>query len=135
MDRAGRSILVLCLPRKINSCSFGSMAWTPLTWVALALALLTAVPYAAAQAYPSKPIRLILPFSGGTDLIGRMVGGKLAPVLGQQVVADPRYGAAGNIGWEAAAKAPADGYTLVMGAVPLLTNPHIYAKVGYDPLK
>ncbi len=107
---------------------------------ALAIALLTAAQNAPAQtspahAYPVKPVRLILPFAGGTELIGRMVGGKLAPVLGQQVVPDPRFGAAGNIGWEAAAKAPADGYTIVMGAVPLVTNPHIYAKVGYDPLK
>ena len=89
----------------------------------------------AAPAYPSKPIRMILPFAGGTELIGRMVGGKLSPVLGQQVVPDPRFGASGNIGWEAAAKAAPDGYTLVMGAVPLLTNPHLYPKVGYDPLQ
>jgi tripartite-type tricarboxylate transporter receptor subunit TctC len=90
---------------------------------------------AAAQAYPVKPIRMILPFAGGTELIGRMVGGKLAPVLGQQVVADPRVGASGNIGYEAAAKAPPDGYTLVMGAVPVLTNPHLNPKVAYDPMK
>ena len=105
----------------------------------LAVALLAAptvhAQTGAAQAYPVKPIRLILPFSGGTELIGRMVGGKLAPVLGQQVVPDPRFGAAGNIGGEAAANAPPDGYTLAIGAVPLLTNPHIHAKVGYDPLK
>jgi tripartite-type tricarboxylate transporter receptor subunit TctC len=86
-------------------------------------------------AYPTKPIRMILPFAGGTELIGRMVGGRLSPILGQQVVPDPRFGAAGNIGWEAAAKAAPDGYTLTMGAVPLLTNPHIYSKVGYDPLQ
>ena len=90
---------------------------------------------ALAQGYPVKPIRLILPFAGGTELIGRMVGGKLSPVLGQQIVADPRFGASGNIGWEAAAKAPPDGYTLVMGAVPVLTNPHLNPKVAYDPLK
>ena len=89
----------------------------------------------AAPAYPSKPIRMILPFAGGTELIGRMVGGKLSPVLGQQVVPDPRFGASGNIGWEAAAKAAPDGYTLVMGAVPLLTNPYLYPKVGFDPLQ
>ncbi len=92
-------------------------------------------PPAAAQAYPVKPIRLILPFAGGTELIGRMVGSKLSPVLGQQIVPDPRLGAAGNIGWEAAARAVPDGYTLVMGAVPLLTNPHLNPKVAYDPLR
>ncbi len=85
--------------------------------------------------YPSKPIRLILPFSGGSELIGRMVSTKLAPLLGQQVVPDPRFGAAGNIAWELAAKAAPDGYTLAIGAVPLLTNPHINPKVGYHPLK
>jgi len=102
--------------------------------IGLCLAMTCATP-ALAQTYPVKPIRLILPFAGGTELIGRMVGGKLSPVLGQQIVADPRFGAAGNIGWEAAAKAPPDGYTLVMGAVPILTNPHLNPKVAYDPLK
>ncbi len=102
--------------------------------VALCLGLACATS-ALAQSYPVKPIRLILPFAGGTELIGRMVGGKLSPVLGQQIVADPRFGASGNIGWEAAAKAPPDGYTLVMGAVPVLTNPHLNPKVAYDPLK
>ena len=97
--------------------------------------LIAASGLAAAQAYPTKAVRLILPFAGGSELIGRMVAGKLSPVLGQQIVADPRFGAAGNIAWEAAAKAPPDGYTLAVGAVPLLTNPHIYPKVGYDPLK
>lgn len=96
---------------------------------------LTCATAAFAQAYPVKPIRLILPFAGGTELIGRLVGGKLSPLLGQQIVADPRFGASGNIGWEAAAKAPPDGYTLVMGAVPVLTNPHLNPRVAYDPLK
>ena len=98
-------------------------------------ALLAMVPLASAQTYPVKPIRMILPFAGGTELIGRMVGGKLAPLLGQPVVPDPRLGAAGNIGFEAAAKAAPDGYTLVMGAVPVLTNPHLNPKVAYDPLR
>ena len=87
------------------------------------------------QPYPSKPVRMILPFAGGTDLIGRMLAGKLSPVLGQQVVPDPRLGASGNIGYEAAAKATPDGYTLAMGAVPVLTNPHLNPKVAYQPLR
>jgi tripartite-type tricarboxylate transporter receptor subunit TctC len=103
--------------------------------LALMLACTAFAQAPSSQTYPSKPIRMILPFAGGTELIGRMVGGKLSPVLGQQVVPDPRFGASGNIGWEAAAKAPPDGYTLVMGAVPLLTNPHLYPKIGYDPLQ
>jgi tripartite-type tricarboxylate transporter receptor subunit TctC len=104
-------------------------------FVALAVTALHGEPRAFAQTYPTKPIRLILPFAGGSELIGRMVAGKLSPVLGQHMVPDPRFGAAGNIGWEAAAKAPPDGYTLAVGAVPVLTNPYIYPKVGYDPLK
>jgi tripartite-type tricarboxylate transporter receptor subunit TctC len=108
----------------------------PLAIVLIAgVTAIAASPPTAAQTYPTKPIRLVLPFAGGSELIGRMVAARLAPVLGQQIVADPRFGAAGNIAWEAAAKAPADGYTLAVGAVPLLTNPHIYPKVGFDPLK
>ncbi|MES2561157.1 MAG: tripartite tricarboxylate transporter substrate binding protein [Pseudomonadota bacterium] len=102
--------------------------------VVVATAFMVFIP-AFAQTYPVKPVRMILPFVGGTDLVGRMLASKLSPLLGQQVVPDPRLGAAGNIGFEAAAKAPADGYTLVMGAVPVLTNPHLYAKVAYDPLR
>ncbi len=90
---------------------------------------------ALAQNYPSKPIRLILPFAGGTETVGRLVAGKLSPALGQQVVPEPRLGATGNIGYVAAAKSPADGYTLLIGAVPLLTNPHLNPKSGFDPIR
>ena len=90
---------------------------------------------AIAQSYPSKPIRMILPFAGGTETVGRLVAGKLSPALGQQVVPEPRLGATGNIGYVAAAKSPADGYTLLIGAVPLLTNPHLNPKSGFDPIR
>lgn len=90
---------------------------------------------AQAQTYPSKPIRMILPFAGGTETVGRLVAGKLSPALGQQVVPEPRLGATGNIGYVAAAKSPADGYTLLIGAVPLLTNPHLNPKVGFDAIR
>jgi tripartite-type tricarboxylate transporter receptor subunit TctC len=90
---------------------------------------------AVAQNYPSKPIRMILPFAGGTETVGRLVAGKLSPALGQQVVPEPRLGATGNIGYVAAAKSPADGYTLLIGAVPLLTNPHLNPKSGFDPIR
>lgn len=90
---------------------------------------------AQAQTYPSKPIRMILPFAGGTETVGRLVAGKLSPALGQQVVVEPRLGATGNIGYIAAAKSPADGYTLLIGAVPLLTNPHLNPKVGFDGIR
>lgn len=96
---------------------------------------LAAVPAAQAQIYPSKPVRMILPFAGGTETVGRLVAGKLSPALGQQVVVEPRLGATGNIGYVAAAKSPADGYTLLIGAVPLLTNPHLNPRVGFDAIR
>ncbi len=97
--------------------------------------LFLALPAARAQVYPVKPVRIILPFAGGTDTVGRLIAGKLSAALGQQVVPDPRFGASGNIGFLAAAKSPADGYTLLMGAVPVLTNPHLNPKVGYDGIR
>jgi tripartite-type tricarboxylate transporter receptor subunit TctC len=90
---------------------------------------------AGAQQYPVKPVRIITGFAGGSELMARMVAAQLTPALGQQVIVDPRLGAAGNIGFEAAARAAPDGYTLLMGAVPLLSNPFMYPKVGYDPIK
>ncbi|HMH19244.1 MAG TPA: tripartite tricarboxylate transporter substrate binding protein [Burkholderiales bacterium] len=87
------------------------------------------------QAYPSKPIRVILPFSGSTDTVARLLATKLSPALGQQIVPDPRLGAGGNIAHEAAAKAAPDGYTLLMAAPPVVINPHLNPKVGYDPLR
>ncbi len=94
-----------------------------------------AAPAVQAQGYPTKPVRMILPFAGGTDTVGRLVATKLSAALGQQVVPEPRVGATGNIGYVAAAKAPADGYTLLMGAVPVLTNPHLNPKVGFDGIR
>jgi len=90
---------------------------------------------AQAQAYPAKPVRIIAGFTGGSELMARMVAQQLTPALGQQVYVEPRLGAAGNIGFEAAARSAPDGYTLLMGAVPLLTNPFTYRKVGYDPMR
>jgi tripartite-type tricarboxylate transporter receptor subunit TctC len=110
-------------------------AVTTLMRVALFAVFGIAVLPAGAQNYPVKPVRLILPFAGGTDLVGRMLAAKLSPALGQQVVPDPRVGATGNIGYVAAAKSPPDGYALLMGAVPVLTNPHLNPKVGFDPLR
>lgn len=96
---------------------------------------LAATSAAQAQTYPTKPLRMILPFAGGTDTVGRLVATKLSAALGQQVVPEPRVGATGNIGYVAAAKSPADGYTLLMGAVPVLTNPHLNPKVGFDGIR
>ncbi len=89
----------------------------------------------SAQNYPVKPVRIITGFAGGSDLMARLVAQHLSPALGQQVYVEQRLGAAGNIGFNAAAKAPPDGYTLLMGAVPLLSNPFVYPKVGFDPMR
>jgi tripartite-type tricarboxylate transporter receptor subunit TctC len=91
-----------------------------------------------AQQYPSKPLRLIVPFAagGGTDLVARIVSGKLADKLGQPTVVDNRPGAAGAIGAELAAKAPPDGHTLLLGSSgPIAINPGLYEKLSYDPAR
>jgi tripartite-type tricarboxylate transporter receptor subunit TctC len=102
--------------------------------VLLAGAALALASLADAQSYPTKPIRVILPFAGGTDAVARLLAVKLAPALGQQLVPEPRLGAGGNIAHELVAKAPPDGYTLLMAAPPLVINPHLN-KVAYDPLR
>jgi len=98
----------------------------------LALALLAAV--ATAQPYPSRPVRLIIPFppGGSNDIVGRMIAVQLSERLGAQVVADNRGGAGGLIGTEAAANAPRDGHTLLLISVAYAFNASIY-KLPYDP--
>lgn len=93
---------------------------------------------ALAQAYPSKPIRLIVPYAPGgpTDIIGRVIAKKLSDGLGQQIVVENRLGAGGTIGTETAAKSPADGYTILLGvAATLAISPSLYPKLGYDPVE
>ena len=89
------------------------------------------------QSYPTKPVRLIIPFGAGgaTDVVARIIVNKLPDVLGQQVVGDNRTGAGGLIGTELAAKAPADGYTLIATGTPHVIVPNLYKKLPYDPLK
>jgi tripartite-type tricarboxylate transporter receptor subunit TctC len=90
-----------------------------------------------AQDYPSKPLRMIVPFPPGgvTDIVARAVAAKLAIELGQSVVVENRAGASGVIGAEAGARSPADGYTLVMGNISTLAiNPVTFAKLPYDPI-
>lgn len=106
------------------------------TSAALAL-LLCAAPAlfpapALAQAYPTKPIRIILPYLGGTDFVGRWLAARLTPGLGQQVIVDPRPGAGGNLGHEATAKAAPDGYTLMLASTPFVLNPILNPRTGYD---
>ena len=108
------------------------------TRVILMIGLLLIAPAAYAQPYPTKPVRLIVPFTpgGSTDIFARVIGQKLAESLKQQVVIENRPGAGGAIGAELAAKAPADGYTLLMGHIgTLAVNPSLYPKLPYDPVR
>src|SRR6266480_55201 len=107
---------------------------------ALLIPLLLAASPVSAQApdpYPSKPLRFILPFppGGPTDILGRLIGERLASSLGQPVVVENRGGAGGNVGAEAAAKSAPDGYTLVLVAPSLAISPSLYSKLNYDPLR
>jgi tripartite-type tricarboxylate transporter receptor subunit TctC len=105
---------------------------------AAALAILSALAPAAAQDWPSKPIKLIVPFppGGGTDIIARVLGNHLGQSLKQPVVVENRPGAGGNIGIDLAAKSAPDGYTIVLGQTSnLAINPTLYKKLPYDPLK
>jgi tripartite-type tricarboxylate transporter receptor subunit TctC len=92
----------------------------------------------AAAQYPSRPIRLLIPFppGGGPDLVGRILAPKLSDALGQPVVVENRVGGNGNIAGEAVAKSPADGYTLLVGNDSLFViNAHLYRQMPFDPLK
>jgi tripartite-type tricarboxylate transporter receptor subunit TctC len=111
------------------------MPWAALCLMPLVVALCCGITSASAQTYPVKPIRILVGFAGGSDLMARTVAQQLTPALGQQVIVEARMGAAGNIAFDAAARAAPDGYTLLMGAVPLLTNQLIYRKVTYDPMR
>lgn len=104
--------------------------------LAIALALPPAM--VAAQAYPAKAVRWVIPFppGGGTDLISRTLTQKLGEAWGVQVIADNRPGAGGTIGMNIAARSPGDGYTIVLGqAGNIAVAPALYAKLPYDPLK
>jgi tripartite-type tricarboxylate transporter receptor subunit TctC len=96
------------------------------------------LPRRAFAAYPDRPIHLIVPFApgGNADIVGRIVGERIAAALGQPVVIDNRGGAGGSIGAEAVARATPDGYTLFVGSNgPLTVNPFVQAKLPYDPQK
>ena len=90
------------------------------------------------QAWPTKPIRLVVPFTpgGSTDILARAIGQKLTEAWGQAVVIDNVPGAGGSLGADKAARAPADGYTLLMGHIgTLAVNPSLYPKLPYDPVR
>ncbi len=106
--------------------------------LALASLMALTLPVALAQSWPSKPIRLVVNFppGGAADQIARAIGTPLAEALGQPVVVENRAGANGNLGGELVAKSPADGYTLLMSSGGMVSvNPHIYARMPFDPAK
>jgi tripartite-type tricarboxylate transporter receptor subunit TctC len=119
--------------REINHSTEEGMLRPAVACVAVALG---SCPFAAAaQGYPAKPIRLIVPYppGGPTDLVGRTIGQKLTEAWGQQVVVENRAGAASAVGTEAAARSPADGYTLLLGtSAGFCINPALGGKLSYD---
>ena len=116
------------------------MKWSRHSAVTLALAftLCTFGQACLAQAYPSKPLRFVVPYGagGGPDVLARVVGRALGENIGQPVVVDNRPGGAGIIATEHVAKSPADGYTILVGDTgPLCINPNLFPKLPYDPVK
>jgi tripartite-type tricarboxylate transporter receptor subunit TctC len=102
-----------------------------------ALLAATALPVHAAERFPTRPIRMIVPFppGGSTDFNARAIQDKLSDLLGQQLVIDNRGGASGQIGTKIAMQSATDGYTLLLHTVAFVTSPILYANAGYDPLK
>src|SRR6266480_802268 len=113
-----------------------STKMTSLRFVCASLALASAYP-AAAQTYPSQPIRMIAPFppGGSVDITARLIAEPLGSQLGTRIIIDNRSGASGNIGMEAAARAAADGYTIALNTIPLVTNQSLFDKLTWDPIR
>ena len=108
------------------------------TWSLSILALTAAGSAMSQPTWPAKPIKLIVPFTPGgvTDTSGRLIAEQLTKRLGQQVVVENKPGASGNIGTQMVAHAEPDGYTLLLGFDgTLVINPHVFPKVGFDPVK
>src|SRR6185295_16444021 len=105
--------------------------------IAAILCLLAFTGPAAAQPYPTRPLRIIVPFApgGASDVIARLLAVKLTESLGRTVVVDNRPGAGANIGIGLAAKAPSDGHTLLVASSAFTVNPSLYAKAPYDPFR
>ena len=107
-------------------------------WIALFAFFAVSLGFsAAAQTYPSQPIRMISPFppGGSVDITARLIADPLGAQLGARVLVDTRSGASGNIGMEAAARAAPDGYTLVLNTIPLVTNQSLFDKLPWDPVR
>jgi tripartite-type tricarboxylate transporter receptor subunit TctC len=106
--------------------------------VVAAIVFACAAPFASAQAYPAKPVRIIVPQppGGGFDTVGRLIADRMGKLTGQSFVVENRTGSGTLVGTDAAAKAPADGYTLLVGSVSnLALNPGLYPNLPYDSLK
>jgi tripartite-type tricarboxylate transporter receptor subunit TctC len=104
----------------------------------LSVSMLAALPARAQQNWPTRPLRFVVPFAAGAgilDIMARLLAQHLTEQLGQQVVVDNKPGAGGNVGAEIVAKAPPDGYTLLIANQAMLVSPFLYAHMGYDPLK
>lgn len=109
-----------------------------LAGIALAAMTCIAIPVAAQDRWPSKPVKIVVPFAAGgtTDILARAIAPELSKAFGQQFVVDNRGGAGGNVGADIVAKSPADGYTLLMGTVGTHgINRALYPKLPYDPIK
>jgi tripartite-type tricarboxylate transporter receptor subunit TctC len=104
----------------------------------VAAIVLVAANARAADGYPARPISMVIPFAAGgpTDIVGRIIGARMGELLGQQVVVENKAGAGGNIGADIVAKAPPDGYTLLMATVSTnAINPGLYRHIPYDPIR
>src|SRR5271157_6335789 len=103
----------------------------------LTLLLVAWAPAALGQGYPNKPVHIIVPFTAGsaTDILARTFGQKLAEIWNQSVIVDNRPGAGGSIGAAVVAKAPPDGYTLLVNSAAQAYNPSIYPSLPYDTVK
>ena len=118
--------------------NFYSRKFLHILFVTIATGLFCNAAIAQQSAWPNRPIRMVIPFGagGGTDVIGRLLAQKLTESLGQPVVVENRPGAGGSLGTSEVARAPADGYTILLGSSSTHgINPGMYAKLAYDPIK
>lgn len=113
------------------------MKFTTIIALGAGLALQALAPAAVAQAYPSRPLKIIVPYGtgGGSDVLARQIGAELQAMWGQGVAVENRAGASGNIGTEAVVHAPADGYTLLLQNSTMVVNQAVAGKLNYDPGK
>jgi tripartite-type tricarboxylate transporter receptor subunit TctC len=131
MAEGERALALRRLAARSRGVAFGAFRRACIAAVA---ALALGAGLAAAQDYPTRPIRVIVPYppGGGTDVVARIISEPLAAELGQPIIIDNRGGAAGNVGTDLAAKAPADGYTILLTLSSHTINPKLYDKLPFD---